>query len=131
MSDELELQSFDSQLTQYMALEEQRKTGHGILVPSPGEEMKGRIPLISGVSGRPPDLYLTIAAGYEMELGDAMIEHRAPKDSQILTNSLIMDILKLTCSRNYFRAKQIEEISKVSPRPEPPRRLFGLLPGKR
>ena len=63
-------------LNRWIALEDERKQGLGILVPSTPDEMDIRRPLITKVSGAPPNAYRAIKAAFHIEMLMSQIENR-------------------------------------------------------
>ena len=131
MSEEDETEDFDREYSRYLAMEEQRHTGNGLLMPEPGDELDSRVSQITRVSGRKADKALTIAASYEMELGEAMIEHRKPDDSRMLKDPLTKSYLLLSLSDDGWRARQIVEMNRATHPPEQRRTLFNLFNRKK
>ncbi len=128
----------------WVAKQEDREKGMGILAPRDKEEMDAREPYITVLRGIVPDLQLSVQAAYEKRMTDHMIDNaeyvrknavalikgeKPPKKFDDEDLDVVPWITHHAASLKAFRSKQIEEMAKMSPKPPTRRSLFDLIRG--
>jgi len=115
-------------LNRWINSEEDRKRAMGILAPSSDEEMELRRPIITKVSGKAPDMYRAFQAAFHIEMLRARMENRHIDWDGFLA---VPNILELSMSQGGWRAKQIEEMHKMTPKAPQRRTLIDAFMGRK
>jgi len=115
-------------LNRWIALEDERKQGMGILVPSTPDEMDIRRPLITKVSGAPPNAYRAIKAAFHIEMLMSQIENRRMRPD---TFRAVEGLLELMMSHRGWRADAVKEMAQMSPKPPVKRSIVDAFFGQK
>jgi len=93
-------------------IQEQNKSeSYKVLHPSP-RELPERTPLITWLTGKPPNMYTLVGVGAEEELADAIIEGRAFDPANVEKTAIVMLLKKHAPSLGRKGRAEIVEIAK-------------------
>jgi len=115
-------------LNRWIALEDERKQGMGILVPSTNDEMDIRRSLITKVSGAPPNAYRAVKAAFHIEALMSQIENRKMRAD---TFRAVENVLELMMSHRGWRADAVKEMAQMSPKPPVKRSIVDAFFGQK
>src|SRR3972149_1716399 len=115
-------------LNRWIALEDERKQGMGILVPSTNDEMDIRRSLITKVSGAPPNAYRAVKAAFHIEALMSQIENRKMRADPFRA---VENVLELMMSASMWNADAVKEMAQMSPKPPVKRSIVDAFFGQK
>lgn len=127
MSDDPEQEPQVLDANAWIASREDREKGMGILAPRDDDEMDAREAYITVLAGRAPDIDASLRVAYALRMCRALIEHKKFDASDLHAVSWK---LHHASSLKGWRAKQIEEMAKMAPKPPARRTLVDLVLGR-